>query len=270
MQTQPYQTLPCVAPPERPGLNDIACDVVARVAAARGGAVRDGSDSLCEPTITALVAAAVTGERVRCRAVLADARRAQICDSRFVDAYLPAAARRMGADWTADRMSFAQVSIGTAQLQGLLRDIPAGRGETTAHGDSTPVPGQGTAIMVVPAGEQHSFGARIAASRLRRSGVAVDLMFAPSPARLLAALRGRGIDALMFSAGGAGGLAICRDLIHLVRCDHSDALPTIVGGASLVGGQDVAASTGADIVTSDPGAALRACMARIPIARVSA
>jgi len=123
---------------------------------------------------------------------------------------------------------------------------------------------------VVPAGEQHSFGARIATSRLRRSGVAVHLMIAPSPANLLDAVRGSGIDALMFSVGSAGGLAICRDLIHLVRCDHSGALPTIVGGASLEGEQDVAASTGADIVTSDPAAALRACMARIPVARVSA
>lgn len=268
MQTQPFQTLPCVAPPERPGLNGIACDVVARVVAARGGAVQDGSDSLCEITITALVAAAITGVRARCLAVLADARRAGITDIRFIDAYMPAAARRMGADWTADRMGFAQVSIGMAQLQSLLRDIPAGCGKTTVPCDSAPA--QGAAIMVVPAGEQHSFGARIAANRLRRGGVAVDLMIAPSPARLLGALRGRGIDALMFSAGGAGGLAICRDLIHVVRCDYSDALPTIVGGASLERGQDVAASTGADIVTSDPGAALRACMARIPIARVSA
>ena len=259
MQTQAFGRLNRVAPPRRRNLDGVASEVVARVAAARSAA-----DPICERLMQLLVAAAAGADRIRCGEVHAAARGAGVSDEQFVDLYLPEAARRMGADWLADRMSFARVSIGMAQLQSLLRDIPAAHGlpETATGGDPPAV------LMVVPRGEQHVFGARIAAGKLRRGGACVVSLLGPRTGEVAAALARRPVDALMLSAGGAGGLEFCCELIHAIRSDICTHLPIVVGGAAMTWKEEIESYTGADIVSSDPEAALRACLARCADVRV--
>ena len=46
-----------------------------------------------------------------------------ISDHAIIDHYIPETARRLGADWVADRLGFADVTIGSAKLQSMLREL---------------------------------------------------------------------------------------------------------------------------------------------------
>lgn len=79
-------------------------------------------------------------------------------------AFLEAAARRLGREWTADRASFSDVTVGVARLQFLSRCVA-----------SPPSPGQtaGPArrvLLSTPTGEQHHFALSLMQQLMRARG----------------------------------------------------------------------------------------------------
>jgi len=79
--------------------------------------------------------------------------------------YLGEAARLLGDLWREDRADFANVTLGTAFLQQLMREVRA-KIDTDSH-----FVGHHHSIMLVPApGEQHTFGLSILAEFFRDAG----------------------------------------------------------------------------------------------------
>jgi hypothetical protein len=172
--------------------------------------------------------------------------RARVSDTDLVEIYFPEAARALGCDWAADRASWADVSIGIARMQGVVHEVGRGWCE-----NAVPHPSSPTALLLLPEGEQHSFGPLLLLHQLRRRGVSVQLKIAARPADLPGILADRSFDYALISVGCEARLGLAADLVSAVKAGTAGGTPVAVGGAVLDRPVNVAAMTGADLVTND-------------------
>ncbi|MGY6412495.1 MAG: cobalamin B12-binding domain-containing protein [Alkalilacustris sp.] len=223
--------------------------VAARICRAEGG--RDAGpvpclDMLCDAVVTSDSAFAAALARLRSQHGLRD--------EDIVDCYIPAAACQLGTDWSENRRSFAEVTIGTARLIAAVRDI--GRSWTA---DGVADVRAANMALVVPEAEQHRLGAMIAATRFRRLGVSVQMLLGCPDADVIASIRDGGFALVCFSLATRDRVEQTRHLIQMLRRDVEDLPPIVVGGAVGVNADELKAQLGADHVVSDPEEALRRC-----------
>ena len=84
--------------------------------------------------------------------------------------YVPAAARRLGEGWDEDRLSLADVTIGTGHLYAVMRALRAeGPAAPTSAGDRR------RALFATVPGEDHGIGVTVAADLFRDAGWEIDL-----------------------------------------------------------------------------------------------
>lgn len=182
------------------------------------------------------------GRRSRLIAVM---REAHIADDAIVDHYVPEVARRIGVDWVENRLSFAEVTVASARLQAVVREL------LTALDPGGP---DDPAIAVfVPPGDTHTLGATVVASQLRRRGASVRLMLDPDDA-----LPDGPYDAVFVSVAASVALANLPDFVKKLRAAYGGT-PIVVGGAVLDRTADTKGRTGADFETSDCAEALALC-----------
>ena len=106
--------------------------------------------------------------------VVSEMRAAGISLEDIVDHYVPEVARRLGRLWCEDGLGFADVTIGSARLQGLLRDL-----SVQLHYPQDRRNESGVAVVVL-AEEYHTLGAMVMTTQLRRLGISVRLMLGVS------------------------------------------------------------------------------------------
>lgn len=228
-------------------LSALARTVVARLAARAAGAPRILNQGL----VQAMVKAVGSADPTVFEALRPEIRRARISDIDLVDSYFPAVARQLGCDWAEDRSGWAEVSIGMARLQSMVHQI--GRdwaSNATAMQDTSAV------LVVLPDGEQHSFGAQVLVGQLRRQGVSVHLQIGARPDGLRALMKERRYDCALISVGCEERLEFCRKLVKSLKDGSGGDLWVAVGGAVLERPVDVLALTQADMATQDPMQAL--------------
>ncbi|NBE08269.1 cobalamin B12-binding domain-containing protein [Paragemmobacter ruber] len=231
------------------GVSRLAAEVVARLVA------RDGADTaaLREPLLVRLMEAVIAPDLRPLEGVRAEFRRARISAAEIADVYIPEVARRLGQCWTDDQLSFASVTMGTARLQAVLREI--GTDWTAdAHGAAD---GPGL-LLLVPPGEQHTLGLMLLAGRLRRMGVSVCLRFAADPAAAAKLVSDGAFRGVLISVSGESRLAACSNLIKALKHSGNGSLLVAIGGAILDEAEEEMRSTGADLVTNDIDHVLRA------------
>lgn len=171
--------------------------------------------------------------------------RDEICDI-----YVPEIARRMGDAWCENDMSFADVTIGSARLQALLRDIDRER-------DAAIATSRGSVAVMVLADEYHTLGAMVLTSQLRRLGISVRLVLGRPAGEVRRLVRENSFDAILVSVSLSGDLAQTRAILDHLREDTEGNVPLIVGGSVLdLGEEKVKALTGADHATNDPHVAI--------------
>ncbi len=139
---------------------------------------------------------------------------------------LAPAARRLGRLWDDDRCDFTAVTIGTGQLQRLLRTLAAGQWP----GDERP--GAGLRILLAQAPhEQHSLGLSMVSQFFEAAGWAVTGGVGEALAAPAEVLRAQPFDVVGFSVGGETALGWLREQIAAARA-HSlnPALVVMVGG----------------------------------------
>ncbi|MCL4186322.1 MAG: cobalamin-dependent protein [Rhodobacteraceae bacterium] len=178
----------------------------------------------------------------------------------LIDAYVPAVARMLGEDWCCDRLGFVEVTVMTHRLQTMVRDLcHAVRADDAADADAP------TALVVVLHGEQHSLGATVAASQLRRLGLSAQLSLGRPAVEVEAACRRSRFDLVAISVGGDAGLDSAAELITLLRTSARALPPLVIGGSLRVHEDDVRLRTGADHFCPDTAEAVRRCglMARV-------
>jgi MerR family transcriptional regulator, light-induced transcriptional regulator len=228
------------------GVSFLAKTVVARLAARDLVLKPNGEHKLEDSILVALTEALVNPDSAAFDATKPLLKRARVSTTELADLYFPAVARRLGRDWEEDRRSFADVTIGVARMQSVLRDI--GADWASEDGEQ---PRLGAVLVILPDGEQHSFGAMVLTGQLRRRGVSVRLHLGPSEAELRALLRERRFDGALVSVGSPDRLALCRKLVKTLKGETGGALRVAVGGCLRTDGLDVASATGADMVTND-------------------
>lgn len=200
-----------------------------------------------------LVAAAVSGTRDSFAELLVEMRRSRVSLAALADVYIPMAARQMGDDWLDDRMTWVDVTIGTARLQSLLREVGSAWAADQA-GES----GQGTVLLIVPDSEQHTLGPMVAMGQMRRFGISVCLRIAPSFDELRSLVASRNFDGVMVSIACQEKLESVARIVKFLKSISQSPLPVVVGGAVMGSVEDAASCTGADLSSNDIGAALEA------------
>ncbi len=228
----------------------LASRALARLAARRGHPAALLSERLVEN----LAAAVCHADPERRAAVVADMRASGIRREDIADFYVPEVARRLGAAWCEDRTSFAEVTVGTARLQGLLREIGADWfRDAGASRDAACV------LVAVRADEYHTLGALVLAAQLGRLGASVRLVMGRNDAQIVDVVASAQFDAIFLSASQATQLAPVGRLVKRIRTVSQRAAPVVLGGSVVTRVTDVKAQTGADHATTDARDALRAC-----------
>jgi MerR family transcriptional regulator, light-induced transcriptional regulator len=228
-------------------LSALARTVVARLAARDGIVSGPGPREVDDRMVAALVRAFVTADPGPFQALRADLRRARISDIDLVDIYFPAAARLLGCAWVEDSSPFTEVTVGVARMLTMLHQI--GRDWSS---NAAPDPEGRSVLVVLPEGEQHSFGVAVLAGQLRRQGISVRLEVGTPTRDLFRIVRQVSFDCAMVSIACEEKLAQCRAVVTALKDGADGQLRVAVGGALLERPLDIAGRTGADIVTSDP------------------
>lgn len=231
------------------GVSQFAADVVARLV------TRDGGEDpvIREDVLDRFLRAILSGNLRSFEEMKPELRRSRLGPDVFADVYIPEMARRLGLAWECDRLSFAEVTMGVARMQAILRDIGA-NWSADAQG---PRVGP-TLLLILPSGEQHTLGAMVLAGRLRRVGISVSLRIAPTASELSRLLAQRSFDGAMVSIASGGRLESCRAVVKALKESGKSALKVVVGGAIVDGTEEIVRNTGADLVTSDLSHALLA------------
>ena len=171
----------------------------------------------------------------------------------IIDRYIPAVARQYGVGWCEDQVSFAEVTIGTARLQGWLREL-----EPRSFADQIPLFAP-EVLLVVPAGAFHTLGAMVAASQFRRLGVLVRLSMGEDANYVGRLVRAQKFDMVAISVSGAEKVEMLRHLVNKIRTGVAPVPPVVIGGPILETEPEIKVLTGADHATGDPEEALRLC-----------
>lgn len=224
------------------GVSQLAVEVVARLVS------RDPAEEVAprEDVLERFIAAIATSDPMAFEELKPELRRARISAAMLADIYIPEAARRLGQGWMDDTATFAEVTMGVARMQAILREIGTAwiadcRGQSVGP----------TMLVVLPVGEQHTLGGMVLAGRLRRLGISVSMQIAPSVSDLGAYVAARAFDGAMISIAGDDKLETCAKLIKIIKEASRGSVKVAVGGALLETGHDVSALTGADVVTNN-------------------
>ena len=172
-------------------------------------------------------------------------REAHIADDTIVDHYIPEVARRLGVDWVENRLSFAEVTVGSARLQSIVRDLLADPAPDFGGGPSV-------AVLVAP-DETHTLGAAVIASQLRRQGAAVTLTLDGADP-----VADGSYDAVFVSVATSAALVTLPDFVKKLRVIYGGA-PIVVGGAAIGRKGNAKDASGADHVATDISEAIRLC-----------
>ncbi|MEM9031855.1 MAG: cobalamin-dependent protein [Pseudomonadota bacterium] len=233
---------------------DLASRAIAELAARR----QTQRPALSEQLMEQFLAASRNPDEDHLKTAVSDILRNGIPRDEVVDLYIPEAARRLGDAWVDDSLGFAEVTIGGARLQRLVRELtPRAREQSSAFG------AQGSMLVVVREGEFHTLGAMLAASQLRRSGVSVRLMLCEPDWAVIEAIKEGRYLATLFSVGAAEKVAQFRDFVAQSKDAARGRMLVGLGGAMGHMGDEAKGLTGADFVSSDAREALRQCGLKI-------
>jgi methanogenic corrinoid protein MtbC1 len=230
----------------------LARTVVARLLAREGAADRPVDAAI----VAALARALIAPDLAPIESLRLELRRSRITETEFVDSYFPAVARYLGCAWAEDSAPFTDVTIAVARMQAMLRQI--GQDWTS---NAVAEAGSSTVLVVLPEGEQHSFGAILLAGQLRRQGISVRLEIGTPASTLRKLAHEKSYDCAMISIACEEAVDRCRAVVKALKEGSGGRLWVAVGGTLLDQPIDLRDRTGADVVTNDPLLALQGALA---------
>lgn len=213
-----------------------------------------GTQVLSERLVTDLMKSVQSDEPSQMRTTIVDIMHSGIPAEEIIDFYIPEAARRLGEQWCTDGLGFADVTIGVARLQRVMRDLSIDARQYVYAGR-----GMASVLVVVVPDEYHTLGAMVLTEQFRRVGLSVRLMLGDDAQETQRTVATGDFDAIFVSLAVVERLGAVRDLIRSMRQVLPKPTPIVVGGAIGNNGLDVKKLTGADHATTDPQRALRLC-----------
>ncbi|KPP92132.1 MAG: B12-dependent PpsR anti-repressor AppaA [Rhodobacteraceae bacterium HLUCCA08] len=236
--------------PSRSWVDAVANRALAVVASRSAGDRRQS-----DPELLAMMRQCLLGgDRDACKLTIRTMTDAGVPIDDIADLYIPDLAHQLGEDWCEDRLSFAEVTIGTSKLQTLLREI-----SSDWAADKIGTPDLGAALVIVGAEENHTLGAQVLAARLRRRGMSVRVQLSATAGDVATTVERADFDMVMISVSRRENLEMAQKFVEIVRNLAKRPPPIVVGGALEVSTRDITDRTGADFATSDIDEALTLC-----------
>lgn len=228
----------------------LASRAIAVLAERRG----DTGAVVSERVLEMLTTAALKTDDSALGGVVTDMIHTGVTAEEIVGNYVPEAARWLGERWVDDGLGFAEVTIGAARLQQVVRRLsPDPRRHSTTN-----QPGLSVLIAVLP-DDHHTLGAVVLASQYRLMGISVRLMLGESSQTIIRAMTSDDYAAVFLSTSSPERLDDVTKFIEKARKMISSELPIVVGGAAAHQGLDLKSITGADYAGSDAREALQSC-----------
>lgn len=187
----------------------------------------------------------VSFARFEVNEVLRRMRGENVTEAEVLDYCIPRAAAFLGQHWCDNRMSFAEVSVGSARLHGLCRAASGAWSATAASPNGFAI------LVVVCENEEHFLGQSVIAAQLRRAGHSVRCLLGATAPEVVNALQRDACDAVLISSSGRVAFETVEHITKTLRDEVKDLPPLIVGGAILDHHDRVLEKTGADLVTKD-------------------
>lgn len=171
----------------------------------------------------------------------------------LIDRYIPAVARKLGDEWCEDSVTFASTTVGVARMQWLIRSLERNPPYTKMGLNVSDV------LVLVPSGEQHTLGAVLLCSQLRRRGFHVDLMFDATAGSLELSKHKANTKAALISASAVSQMNELRALVTSSRRVMAKGASVVIGGTITSTNPDFKELSGADYVTNNVDDAVRLC-----------
>lgn len=136
--------------------------------------------------------------------------------------FLAPAARQLGEWWTDDKISFADVTVGTGRIYGIMRSL-------SRRLPPPDVPESKAAMVACVPGETHTMGAKMATDLLRKEGWTIDMELALDHEQLVARIVDSRHMVIALSAAGEHSIAALAQLVLAVRVNQPHATILISG-----------------------------------------
>lgn len=199
-----------------------------------------------------LYAASISRERSAFSAALEAARQSTGDTDDLAFEFIPSIARRLGAAWVQDAISFSDVTIGCTRLQSALHGLPDRMRASPRRSVRR------DCLVLVPKGAQHTLGALVLVKQLRHAGQSVVTELEAQEAGLRRLADQHRFDLVLISASCCECPTALRAMVEKCR-GHWPASKIVIGGSICETGADVVRFIGADQVTSDWQEALEIC-----------
>lgn len=164
--------------------------------------------------------------------------------------YLAEAARLLGEWWDDDLVSFAEVTLGTSRMYGIMRAVrpsPAVRHKSEV---STYTEEQPSACFASVPGETHTLGLRMAAELFEDDGWNIDLKIGSTHNELVDEIRRSGRRLVGLSVAGLHSISALSQLVLALRIENPE-LRIFVGGNGIECDRKSIALLGVDAMASD-------------------
>jgi len=210
-----------------------------------------GRDEWVAYLATSLMSDSETSHRAAIASLLASGVRSE----ELFDTYVPAAAHRLGELWVKDKVSFVDVTVAASRLQALFRGRPDGTGRV----DGGAIPLGESVLMAIPAFEDHSLGAFVAADQLRRHGLWVHMAIGLTNQEFAGLLETRRFSLLGLSAGTWNTLEKLTEVVDYLRANLQHVPPIVIGGRVVKDPAKIIERTGADFAVRTAREAVEKC-----------
>lgn len=195
-------------------------------------------------------------------AVISALRAVGVSSEALLQDYVPAAAQRLGEMWISDQASFVEVTVASSRLQALFR---SSRGAPPGAWADRSIPLGQSALLIIPAFEQHTLGAFVAADHFRRHGVWVRMSIGLEEQELADVMRANRFSMLGLSLSTWKSVEMTGKLVEYLRAQVNGLPPIVVGGRIVSDRAPVQKASGADFAVKS----VREAIERSGLATVS-
>ena len=145
----------------------------------------------------------------------------------IVDYCIPLAATKLGESWVNDTLSFSEATVGSANLQILLKLIAENReiGFESSNGKRF--------LICVHESEQHTLGALVMGDMLRRQGHSLKIKLDAKFSEICNLQDSNDYDAIFFSCGSYLSVRETASCVNKIRKTFRYDLPIFLGGSNI-------------------------------------
>ena len=145
----------------------------------------------------------------------------------IVDYCIPLAATKLGESWVNDTLSFSEATVGSANLQTLLKLIADNReiGFESRNGKRF--------LICVHESEQHTLGALVMGDMLRRQGHSLKIKLDANFSEILYLQNSNDYDAIFFSCASYLSVRETAGCVKKIRQALKYDLPIFLGGSNI-------------------------------------